>query len=202
MSEDVISFYMRNAAKWDAARGRQPKNEPMEKGWLDRWLSLASPGGHFLDVGCGTGDPIARYVIEAGYSVTGVDAVPEMIATCRTRFPEQTWLVADMRDLVLETQFDAIIAWDSFFHLNHKDQTTTLAHFGRLAKLGAPLLFTAGPSHGTAENPLWGEPLYHASYAEDEYRTLLDQNGFTYVHHYLEDPSCGDHSIYLAQKEF
>ncbi len=69
-----------------------------------------------LDLGCGCGVPIARYLIERRCRVTGVDAASAMITMCEERFPENEWLVADMRTLALKRTFNGIIAWDSFFH--------------------------------------------------------------------------------------
>jgi hypothetical protein len=46
-----------------------------------------------------------------------------------------------------------------------------------------------------------GEPLYHASLAPEEYRTLLKSTGFRVVAHIVEDPNCGRHTIWLAQAE-
>jgi hypothetical protein len=61
------------------------------------------------------------------------------------------------------------------------------------------LLFTSGPEHGEAIGNLYGEPLYHASLAADEYRCLLGRNGFDVVQHVVEDPACGGHTVWLAQ---
>ena len=58
-----------------------------------------------LDLGCGTGVPIARYLIEHGCEVTGVDAAPAMIDLAGARFPTMTWLVHDMRELALCRRF-------------------------------------------------------------------------------------------------
>ena len=63
----------------------------------------------------------------------------------------------------------------------------------------AALLFTSGPSHGEAVGSYRGEPLYHASLAEDEYRSLLRANGFVVVDHVAADPGCGGHTVWLAQ---
>lgn len=60
-------------------------------------------------------------------------------------------------------------------------------------------MFTSGPSHGEAIEACKGEPLYHASLDEAEYRLLLNQNGFNLVSHVIEDSTCGDHTIWLAQ---
>jgi hypothetical protein len=65
----------------------------------------------------------------------------------------------------------------------------------------AALMFTTGPAHGEAVGNFHGEPLYHASLDPAEYSSLLNQNGFRVVWHVVEDPSCGRHTIWLAQSE-
>src|SRR5688572_13859464 len=110
----VISLYERHAEKFDRDRNRSLFEQP----WLDRFLDLITPGGTVLDIGCGMGEPIARYILERGYSVVGVDSSRSMIAICRQRFPEAEWIVGDMRLLELGRIFDGVLAWDSFFHLS------------------------------------------------------------------------------------
>jgi hypothetical protein len=63
----------------------------------------------------------------------------------------------------------------------------------------AALMFTSGPSHGEAVGSVEGEPLYHASLDIPEYRNLLAQNGFAVVARAVEDPTCGRHTVWLAQ---
>jgi hypothetical protein len=60
-------------------------------------------------------------------------------------------------------------------------------------------MFTSGPSRGEAIGSFRGEPLYHASLDETEYRSLLDSSGFDVMSHVVEDPTCGRHTIWLAQ---
>ena len=76
--------------------------------------------------------------------------------------------------------------------------------FARFARLSAPeaaLMFTSGPYDGEVVGEMWGEPLYHASLAPDEYRSLLVANGFGVVAHMAEDPQCGGHTVWLASLE-
>jgi SAM-dependent methyltransferase len=195
-SERIIDLYQRRAANWDADRGRSLFERP----WLDRFLALVPRGGAVLDLGCGSGEPIARYFIDGGYSVTGVDSSPALISLCTERFAGHTWTVADMRSLDLGRRFDGVVAWDSFFHLTPDDQRGMFRSFGsHVAERGA-LLFTSGPAHGVAIGSFHGEPLYHASLDVDEYRSLLEQSGFDVVAHVVEDPACGGHTVWLAQR--
>lgn len=195
-SDRIIDLYQRKAANWDADRGRSLFERP----WLDRFLSIMPANGSVLDLGCGSGEPIARYLIECGYDVTGADSSPDLISLCTERFPANVWTVADMRRLDLGRWFDGIVAWDSFFHLTPDDQRGMFPIFGsHVAEKGA-LMFTSGPAHGVAIGSFHGEPLYHASLDVDEYRSLLDQCGFDVVAHVVEDPACGGHTVWLAQR--
>jgi SAM-dependent methyltransferase len=195
-AERIVGLYERHAGAWDAARGRSG----METPWLDAFAALLPPGAAVLDLGCGAGEPIAADLVGRGFRVTGVDSAPTLIGLCRERFPEQEWIVGDMRTLSLGRTFDGLIAWDSFFHLAYEDQRRMFAVFGEHAAPGAALLFTSGPGHGEAIGELQGEPLYHASLDAAEYRSLLAAHGFEVVRHVVEDPDCGGHTVWLARR--
>ena len=194
-AEQIIALYERHALAWDAERDRSMFERP----WLNQFRELMPQRGSILDLGCGSGEPIARHFIENGFRLTGVDASQAMVAMCRDRFPEQTWMVGDMRTLDLDSRFDGIIAWDSFFHLNHADQRRMFPIFQRHAQRNAALMFTSGPRKGEAIGSYQGEPLFHASLDPDEYRALLHEHGFEVVLHVAEDPACGGHTIWLAR---
>lgn len=196
-SEQIPELYQRHAEAWAKARGNR-----LDAGaWLDRFLTLVPTGAAILDIGCGSGEPIARYFIDKGYDVTGVDAAPAMIEMCQSHFPDRQWIVADMRSLSLGRSFAGMLAWDSFFHLSPDDQRQMFPIFRRHAEPHAALLFTSGPSQGEAIGTWQGEPLYHASLDPAEYRSLLCDNGFRVVSHVVEDPDCGKHTIWLARRD-
>jgi 2-polyprenyl-3-methyl-5-hydroxy-6-metoxy-1,4-benzoquinol methylase len=197
-AEGIVDLYQRKALDW--VRNRERAGGLMEKSWLDRFRALGSPTASILDIGCGSGVPISRYLIEAGHRVTGVDSSATLIDLCRDRFPAHEWIVADMRKLALGRLFDGIMAWDSFFHLCADDQRQMFPVFRQHAAPGAALMFTSGPAHGEAIGDFEGEPLYHASLDPDDYRSLLDQHGFRVVSHVVEDMNCGRHTVWLAQR--
>jgi SAM-dependent methyltransferase len=194
-SERVIGLYQRHAIDWDRERGRSL----FEKPWLDRFLALLPQSASVLDIGCGAGEPLARYLIERGCRVTGIDTSAALIGMCKDRFPDQEWLVRDMRTLSLERVFEGILAWDSLFHLSPDDQRPMFAIFHRHARPKTALMFTSGPGHGDAIGTYQGEPLYHGSLDAGEYRSLLHENGFEVVSHVVEDTDCGHHTVWLAQ---
>jgi SAM-dependent methyltransferase len=194
-ADRIIDLYERHAHDWDGERGKSLFERP----WLDRFRDVAGPGGSVLDLGCGSAEPIARYFIDNGHTVTGIDASPSLIRLSRERFPGHTWLVGDMRHARLGASFGGILAWDSFFHLPAADQRAMFAVFRAHAHAGTALMFTSGPSAGEAIGSYRGEALYHASLDRGEYAALLGANGFQMVNHRVEDESCGGHTVWLAK---
>lgn len=197
-SRNVIDLYDRNAAEWESLRGTTLREQP----WLSAFLAaMPAAGKEVLDIGCGSGVPIARWLIGQGCRVTGVDGAAALIDRARSAFPDHRWIVEDMRTLSLTDKFQGLIAWHSFFHLPAEDQPAMFGHFGRLSAPGAALMFTSGTTHGEAIGSFAGSPLYHASLDADEYRALLARNGFTLLRHVENDPACGGATIWLARKE-
>lgn len=172
--EAIIDLYERTAVAWDAARRRLTREErPHIEALADALPARAS----ILDIGCGTGVP-ATLLIDRGFTLTGIDSSPTLIALCRKRFPDGDWRVADMRTLDLDRRFAAILAWFSFFHLSPDDQRAMFTVFARHAAPGALLVFTSADEEGVAIGEWEGEPLYHASLAPDENCALLAAKGF------------------------
>jgi SAM-dependent methyltransferase len=195
-ADNIIDIYSRHARAWASARGKALP----EQTWIDRFLKLVPNCGHVLDMGCGSGEPVAAYMSEEGFRITGVDSSPEMVAMFRANLPNQDALVEDMRNLHLDQVFDGLLAWDSFFHLDHDDQRSMFGIFREHARPNAPLMFTSGPEFGEAMGTFEGEPLYHASLSASEYRGLLGRHGFDLVAHVPEDKTCGGRTVWLARR--
>ena len=195
-ADEIVGLYERHAHAWD---GDRRPDLTVERAWIERFVALLPAGSSILDIGCGSGQPIGKYLIEHGFDVVGVDSSPMLISKCRTRFPDHEWIVADMRTLSVGRRFQGLIAWDSFFHLSHEHQRAMFSTFDKHAADGAALLFTTGAGHGEARGSYHGEPLYHASLSPIEYLKLLGSHGFGVVAHTVEDPSCGQHTVWLAQ---
>ena len=170
--------YERSAEIFDTLRDKSL----FERGWLDRFLSLLPEHPAILDLGCGSAEPIAAYLIRCKARVTGLDASSAMIHLARTRYPKGDWRVADMRALDLTERFDGILGWDSFFHLTGDEQRALLP---RMAEVGGHV---------------GDDPVYHASLSIDEYGLLLDRAGMALLDFVAEDPGCHGRSVLLAQR--
>lgn len=171
----------------------------MEQKYLDLILKNLPKAGSILDLGCGTGEPIARFFIEKGMFVTGVDGSQKMLAYCRQRFPCEEWIQADMRGLNLKKRFNAIIAWHSLFHLDQASQRAMFEVFSTHLLSGGILAFTSGDEAGEIWSDNGGLQLYHASLSTKEYEQLLAAYSFKVLTHQVRDPECGDATIWIAK---
>ncbi|CAM4212757.1 class I SAM-dependent DNA methyltransferase [Acinetobacter pragensis] len=196
LAGNIIEIYRKHGRAWTELRGQHL----YEKSWLDQFLALLPKSAAILDLGCGSGKPIADYMIQQGYAVTGVDSSDAMIQMAQQNFPAQAWLRADMRLVQLDQVFQGILAWDSFFHLTPDDQRKMFAQFAEFSAPNAILMFTSGPAAGEAIGEMFGDALYHASLSQDEYRALFAQYGFEAVNMVAEDADCAGHTVWLARR--
>ena len=190
-------IYSANAVQYDTTRGKHL----FEWVWLERFAAHLSEEGTILDLGCGTGDPLGRYFIDRGYQITGVDFAEPMLNIARNRFPKQVWLNQDIRSLNLQTTFDGIIAWGSFFHLNRDEQRQHFDVFSKHLKDDGVALVTIGPENGEVTGTINGVSVYHSSLDLEEYKTLANKLGLTILSYRLNDVDCQGHSVLLLKKQ-
>lgn len=197
MPDRIADLYQRYAHAFDTARRRSFP----ERAWLDRFIRHLPKDGELLDLGCGGGEPVARYLIDRGFRITGVDIAATMIHLARTRFPRHRWIEADMRKFGAESSaYDGIIAWSSLFHLDVEWQEKLIPRIAVWLRRGGVALFNTGPAHGTAIGEFEGEELFHASLALTEYRAVFAASGLTVIGNVVEDASCGGMTVWLVGK--
>ncbi|MFW2542183.1 class I SAM-dependent DNA methyltransferase [Primorskyibacter sp. 2E107] len=196
LSETTRATYDREASAFDAQRGKTL----FERGWLDRALRNVPPGGPVLDLGCGAGEPIGRYIAQQGFALTGADFSHSMLEIFAGRFPQAEARMADMRVLDLGRTFDAIIGWDSFFHLTQDEQRAALPRIAAHLNPGGRLLLTVGPEAGEVLGHVNGALVYHASLAPSDYEAILSRAGLATEAFAPDDAETHGHSLLLARR--
>lgn len=192
--QSLQETYNASAQAYDGQRAKFLFEQP----WLDRFLGSLPDQPTVLDVGCGSSEPIAAYLISKGCSLTGVDFATAMLAIAQSRYPAHSWLEADMRKLALGKTFHGVLSWNAFFHLTRVEQRQTIPRLAGHVASGGSLMLTIGPDDGEAMGKVDGKPVYHASLAPQEYDEILRASGFEKVQFALEDPDCNHHSVVLA----
>lgn len=192
---DIVDLYDRRSADWVGDRG--PNLNGDDEAWLDRFTAHLRPGDAVLDVGCGSGRPMAAALLERGFRVTGIDSSGNMVAHAAAELPEGRFLQADMRTLDLGETFAGVLAWHSLFHLSPADQRIALPRLLAHAAPRATVMFSSGLHEGFVVGSWRGDPLYHGSLGPEEYQTLLTSQGFVVESGVWTD----DGSVWLAHRD-
>jgi len=172
----------------------------MEQGWIGRFLDALPSAPDVLDLGCGSGEPVARMLLEHGCHVTGADLSPKMLELAQAAFPQATWVPADMQQLDLGLRFDGIVAWHSIFHLPVQSQRDTLPRILGHLKPGGAFMMTSGLEEGEDHGHVEGEIVYHASLSKAEYDAIFQRNGCEIIDFVADDRSCGGTNVWLARR--
>jgi SAM-dependent methyltransferase len=130
--------YLLGLKPWDS--GISP---PELVEWVEGPTALAP--GWALDIGCGTGTNCA-YMLDHGWTVTGIDFVPRALKTAKLKAPGATLLIGDvtrLEDLGVRGPFDLMLDIGCF-HSIPDDRRDAYAHeAARVAAPGATFLLFA-----------------------------------------------------------
>ena len=158
-------------------------------------------GARVLDLGCGTGEPIARHLSERGFRVVCVDESEAMLAVARRVVPEAEFIRGDMRELTLPCGFAAAVAWDSVFHVERERHRDIFRKLHELLAQGGRLLLSAGGTgHEGFTSEMHGQTFFYSGHEPPETLRLLRDEGFEIELCEEDDPSSRGHIAVVARK--
>lgn len=178
------------AQQWDETRLLLPDSEQR---LIDLLIEHAPKGAHILDLGCGTGRPIAEYLASRRFNVTGVDQSTEMLQLARKRLPDQEWILSSLETFEPEQEFAAVIAWDSLFHIQRSEHANILRRARACMATGGRIALTVGGSeHPAFTDTMFGHSFFYDSHPPDAAMALLIELHFRIIHsEFLNPPTTG-----------
>jgi SAM-dependent methyltransferase len=124
--------------------------------WISELRQRLPSGGAVLDVGCGCGIPVARDLVGAGHSVTGVDISEVQIRRARQLVPGATFLQADVTAVDFPaTCFDAVVALYALIHIPLGEQPGLLERITAWLRPGGLFPATMGYRAWTGIEENW-----------------------------------------------
>ena len=174
------------ATAFDRIGERYDEAFPHKEGQLEagEWLiRRLRQGARVLDVGCGTGLPTARRLVDAGCDVTGIDISEGMLQLARRDVPEATFRRLDAADLpakgIEAGGFEAVVAFFSLLMLTRDEIPPTLRKIHELLEPDGHFLLSMVEAD-VDEMPLQflGNRVWVSGYLRDELRQIVADAGF------------------------
>ena len=192
---------------YDALSDRYAAAHPEEtkyRSWIEDLLGRLPVGATVVDLGCGTGVPVARALAQAGHRVTGIDVSGVQVARARQRVPGAQFRQGDLTSATFPARsLDAVVCLYALIHVPLTAQLPVLRRIAGWLRPGGVLLATMGATSWTGTDPDWlggGVPMWwsHADAATN--RRWLGEAGLLVEHeeHVPEGDGAG-HVLFRAR---
>ena len=142
------------------------------------WARTLKAGSVVLDLGCGTGIPVTKILLEAGLNAYAVDASPKMVEDFRQNFPGVPVVCESVeRSPFFNRSFDGIISVGLMFLLSEETQRALIHKMAAALNPGGKLLFTA-----PVDKIEWKDAMTEQasrSLGAGQYRKLISTSGLS-----------------------
>jgi len=157
-----------------------------------------------LDLGCGSGLPVARDLTALGYRVTGVDISDVQIQRARDLVPDATFIRADVSAVRFDTaSFDAVLSFFALIHLPLADQPVLLERVASWLRPAGLFVATTGYWAWTGMEENWlgsGAPMWWSHADLNTYRSWITQAGLSIDREDFVPESDSGHALFWARK--
>lgn len=175
----TLSPYDRIAEKWAAARSSalQPKERP----FVDTLLEGMPPRMRILELGCGTGQPIASHLLGRGHHITAVDESSRLLDHAMMNLPTCNVIEADIATFETSERFHAVVCWDVLFHISREHHAAILKRMHNWLLPGGRIMITSGgldSDHPPFSDVMFDQTFNYDSHPTGVMRSLVEQAGF------------------------
>lgn len=155
---------------------------------LEELTTLIPPKSTVLDLGCGTGLPVAKFFMERGHFVTGIDLSDKMIRLAKENVPNAVFYTENIINAGLSgDSFDLIVSFYCLFHLSKEQQREIFNKIMHWLKSGGYAYFTLATKEYTGQEDFEGtihfenNILPYSHYSSAEYSKFFQDIGATLV---------------------
>lgn len=135
MKEDTAALYNELGKSYEESYLENPGQAKI----LEAILQRIPPHSKVLDVGSGTGKPMAHTFAQAGHEVHGIDISETMVNIARSQV-KGTFEKCKMTDYKPQTTFDVVLGSFSLFHITCEETNSMIFRFAEWLKPGGLLM--------------------------------------------------------------
>jgi cyclopropane fatty-acyl-phospholipid synthase-like methyltransferase len=151
-----------------------------------------------LDLGCGTGHPIAKAISPIVKEYCGIDNSQPMLDAYLKNVQNADCKLMDMLDIdQISGKWDFIFSWGAICHLPIELQKKTMTVVSGLLKPEGRFLFTGGKEADECTGRVGEYTVNHYSMGESAYKTFLSEQGLDLIKASFSE---GNNYVYVFEK--
>ena len=141
-----------------------------------------------LDLGCGTGVPYARLLVERGFDVVGVDLSEDMVRVASENVPGASFARLSMSEITYRDEFDGVVSSFSMLLLPPELFRETASRIRSALVEGGCLYLSLNEPASVSDDPdsdafvnVMGQDMYSRAYTVEEVEDVFQPLGFSLV---------------------
>lgn len=174
----IVEYAYDNITEWYLQWVTSQKS-PRER-YTRQLLEKVQPSPSILELGCGPGVPILKYLLDQGAEVVANDISAKQIEMAKARCPGAKLIAGDMTALSFEPEsFHGVISYYTLFHLPRSTLKDMLIKIHGWMKPGGVFVFNlATVDEEEIHGEMLGYGMFWSSYDVEGNRALLGEVGF------------------------
>lgn len=156
-----------------------------EREKADNWKEVSAftsqlpANGRVLDAGSGTGIPIARHLVQAGFEVVGIDFSKTMVATARENVPDATFQQMNMTGIDFpQESYDGVISTYAIIHIPREKHAGIFGSFHSILKPRGVMLVSVASWAWEEFAEYMGVDMFWSHFDPDKTESLITEAGF------------------------
>ncbi|MDE1860990.1 MAG: methyltransferase domain-containing protein [Candidatus Micrarchaeota archaeon] len=171
--------YNKLAKRYDLQR---KKNGYPNKGLLTSFIKSLNKKGNILDLGCGAGVPVSKFLVEKGNTVTGIDISENMIKIAKKNVPDARFIKMDMTRMKFKSDsFDGAVSFYAIIHIPRSRHKTIYQKLHKIIKRNGIILVANGTNSGEYYGEFMGEKMFWSHYAPKKALEIIEDAGFEII---------------------
>lgn len=149
---------------------------------LEKFASLLPKNAKVLDVGCGAGVPIIKFLVESGFDVVGIDSSERMLELARKNVPKAKFIKKEMTKLDFkDNHFDGLTAFYSIIHVPREKHFSLFRSFHRILKPKGIMLITMRSTEWEGIEEFHGVKMFWSHYNPEKSLQMIKDAGFQII---------------------
>ena len=175
------SIYNLNKNAWETVVNTfsEYRTEIKVTSLFKRFSSLLKQNSEVLDLGCGTGIPFGKYIVDKGHKLNGIDFSVGMIKKAKINVPTGNFNVQSIDEISCNNFYDGIVASYSFQLLDPETFKHVISLCSTaLKKNGLMYISLNEPNKRESDYAVFmGENMFFKDYSEDDLINIFKEIG-------------------------